>query len=132
MVETIVITFIFLLVLFIVQNLNKFLQQIHNFDIHYFWTQNGPFAPNFFLEYYYYHSHLPISTFHCAKFTKNSSSRSRVMKMCKSRIMRMCNFLAQNGPFPQMRIVSENLFTSLVSFIHAYLHAKNESQILIY
>ena len=27
---------------------------------------------------------------------------------------------------------SENLLMSLVSFIHAYLHAKNQSQILIY
>ena len=77
-----------------------------------------------FLENYYYHSHLPISPFHCAKFKKNSSSGSRVM--------RMRNFWAQNGPFPQMRIFSENLLMSLVSFIHAYLHAKNQSQILIY
>ena len=45
--------------------------------------------------------------------------------------MRMCNFWAQNGPFPQMRIFSENLLTSIDSFIHAYLHAKNQSQILI-
>ena len=55
---------------------------------------------------------------------QNSSSGSRVM--------RMRNFWAQNGPFPQMRIFSENLLMSLVSFIHAYLHAKNQSQILIY
>ena len=41
--------------------------------------------------------------------------------------MRMCNFWAQNGPFPQMRIFSENLLMSLVSFIHAYIHAKNQS-----
>ena len=46
--------------------------------------------------------------------------------------MRMRNFWAQNGPFPQMRIFSENLLMSLVSFIHPYLHAKNQSQILIY
>ena len=46
--------------------------------------------------------------------------------------MRMCNFWAQNGPFPQMRIFSENLLMSLVSFIHAYLHVKSQSQILIY
>ena len=46
--------------------------------------------------------------------------------------MRMCNFWAQNGPFPQMRIFSENLLMSLVSFIHAYLQAKNQRQILIY
>ena len=43
----------------------------------------------------YYHSHLPISPFHCVKFFKNSSSVSRVM--------RMRNFWTQNGPFPQMR-----------------------------
>ena len=43
------------------------------------------------------------------------------------------NFLeAQNGLFPQMRIFSENLLMSLVSFIHPYPHAKNESHTLIY
>ena len=50
----------------------------------------------------------------------------------QSRVMRMRHFWAQNGPFPQMIIFSENLLTSLVSTIHAYLHAKNQSQILIY
>ena len=44
----------------------------------------------------------------------------------------MRNFWAHNGSFPQMRIFSENLLMSLVFFIHAYLHAKNQSQILIY
>ena len=42
---------------------------------------------------------------------------------------RMRKFWRQNGPFPQIRIFSENLLMSLVSFIHAYLHAKNQSQI---
>ena len=74
--------------------------------MHHFWTQNDPFAPNnLFLENYYYHSHLPISSFHCAKFKKNSSSGSRVT--------RMHNFWAQNGPFAQMRIFSENLLMSV-------------------
>ena len=40
-------------------------------------------------------------------------------------------FLAQNSPFAQMRIFSENLLISLVPFIQAYLHAKNQSQIQI-
>ena len=44
----------------------------------------------------------------------------------------MNNFWAQDGPFPQMRIFSENLLMSLVSFIHAYLHDKNQSQKLTY
>ena len=33
---------------------------------------------------------------------------------------------------PQINFLSENLLMSLVSFIRAYLHAKNQSQILIY
>ena len=37
--------------------------------MHHFWAQSGPFAPpKIFFENYYYHSHLPISPFHCAKF----------------------------------------------------------------
>ena len=39
----------------------------------------------------------------------------------------MCNFFIQNGPFRQMRIFSENPLMSLVSFIHAYLYAKNQN-----
>ena len=41
-----------------------------------------------------------------------------------SRVMWMCNLWARNGRFPQIRIFSEKLLISLVSFIHAYLHAK--------
>ena len=102
--------------------------------MYHFWAQNGPFArplpppspqKKFFLENYQYHSHLPIiSPFHRENFLKNSSSGYRVM--------RMCHFWARNGPFPQMRFFSGNLLMSLVFFIHAYLHAKNQSQILIY
>ena len=65
-----------------------------------------------------------LAPFIVQNFLKSSSSGYRVM--------RMHNFWVQNGPFPQMRIFSENLIMSLVSFIHAYLHAKNQSQILIY
>ena len=73
LVQTIVITFIYVLVLSTGQNLKKFLQRIQNYD-------DGPkiFGPkmvhlppqNFFLKSYYYHSHLPIRPFHCAKFFK--------------------------------------------------------------
>ena len=44
----------------------------------------------------------------------------------------MHNFWAKNGLFAKMRIFSENLLMNRVPFIHAYLHAKNQSQILIY
>ena len=65
--------------------------------MHHFWAQNRSFVPNkYFLGNYWYHSHLPISPFHFAKFKKNSSSGSRVM--------RMRNFWTQNDPFPKMRI----------------------------
>ena len=115
-VQTIVITFIYLLVLFIVQNLKNSYSGSRIMTMHHFWAQTSQFAPNFFLKNYYYHSHLRISPFHCAKFLKNSSSRSRVV--------RMCNFWSQNGPFPRMRIFSENLLMSLVPSIHAYYMPK--------
>ena len=44
--------------------------------------------------------------------------------------MSMCHFWAQNGPFAQTRIFSENLLINLVPFIHAYLHSKNQIQII--
>ena len=40
----------------------------------------------------YYYFHLLVGPFHCAKFIKNSYSRSKVV--------RMPNFWTQNGPFP--------------------------------
>ena len=116
LVQTTVITFIYLLALFIVHNLRKFLQRIQNYDDTSFLDPKWSICPNnFFLGNYYYHSHLPISPFYCVKFKKNSSSRSRVM--------RLCNLWAQNSPFPQIRVFSENLLMSLVFFIHVYLHA---------
>ena len=48
-------------------------------------------------------------------------------------LWKMCNLWAHSGHlFPQIRIFSKNLLMSLISFIHAYLHAKYQSQILIY
>ena len=48
--------------------------------------------------------------------------------------MAMLHFWAQSGPFTSkfVFVFSENLLMSLVSFVQAYLHAKNQSQILIY
>ena len=105
--------------------LKKFLRLIQNYDDAPFLGPKWSICPKqffFLLEIYYHHSHLPISPFHYVKFKKDSSSR----------VMSMCNLWVQNGPFPQIRIFLENLLMSLVSFIHAYLHARNQSQILIY
>ena len=91
-----------------------------------FRAQNGPFVLNkiFLVQTIIITFIYLLALFIVQNLKKNSSSGSRVM--------RMRNFWAQNSPFPQMRIFSENLLMSLVSFIHAYLHAKNQSQILIY
>ena len=123
LVKTIVITFIYLLALFIVQNL-KFFQRIQNYDDTPLLGPNWSICLKFFLENYYYHSHQPISAFHCEKCYKNYWGRSRVM--------RMCNFWAQNGPFPQMTIFFKILVHEPCFFIQAYLHAENRSQMLIY
>ena len=66
--------------------------------------------------------------------TNQPLSLCRILKKSSSgsRVMRMCNFQAQNGPFAQMRTFSKNLLMSLISYIHAYLHVKNQSQMLIY
>ena len=73
LVQTIVITFIYLLTLFIVQNFKKILQhddawRYRVMTMRYFSVKNRPFARNKFFLGNYYHSHLPISPFHCAKF----------------------------------------------------------------
>ena len=70
LVQTIVITFIYLLAIFIVQNLKKFLQRIQNYDDAPFLGPKWSIFPKhfFFFENYYHHSHLPISPFYCAKF----------------------------------------------------------------
>ena len=74
LVQTIVITFIYLLALSILEHLKKFLQRLQSYDDMPFSGQDDPFAPNkiFFLENYQHHSHLPISPFHCAKFPADS------------------------------------------------------------
>ena len=74
--QTIVIIFIYRLALFIVQNYKKFLQRIQNCDGAPFLYPKWSIFPKqkVFLKNYYYHSHLPISPFHCAKF-KNKNFR---------------------------------------------------------
>ena len=115
----IIITFIYLLALFIVQNFKKNSYcRSRIMRMRHFWAQSGPFAPNKFffwkkLLISFLSTYWPLSFY---KILKKSSSRSRLMTMR--------HFWAQNGPFAQMRIFSENLLISLVSFIHAYLHAK--------
>ena len=93
--------------------------------MHHFWAENGQFAPNnFFWRIMNIILIYLLAPFIVQNLKKNYSGGSRVM--------RMRNFWTQNDPFSQIRFFSENLLMSLVSFIHAYLHPKNQSQILIY
>ena len=125
-VQTIIITFIYLLALFTVQNFKKLFQRIQSYE-------DAPFlGPNWSISHkqFFFCKIINIilifllAPFIVQNLKKKSSSGSRVM--------RMRNFWAQNGPIPQSRIFSENLLMSLVSFIHAYRHAKNQNQVLIY
>ena len=126
LVQIIIVTFIYLLALFIVQNLKKFLQRIQSYEDVPFLGPNWSICPkqNFLGKIINIILIYLLAHFIVRNFKKNSSSGSRVM--------RMHNYWAQNGLFPQIRIFSQNLLMSLVSFIHAYLHDKNQSQISIY
>ena len=79
---------------------------------------------NFFGTNHYYYFHLPIGPFHCAKFKK--------ILPADPELWGCAIFGPKMAHFPKWEFFSENLLMSLVSFIHAYLHAKNQSQILIY
>ena len=124
LVQTTVITFIYLLTVFIVQNLKKFLQRIQNYD-------NAPFLrPQWSIypkQMFFWKIITIILIYLLAPFIEQNLQKK---PSSGSRVMTMCNLWAQNGPFPQIIFFSENLLMSLVSFSHACLHAKN--QILIY
>ena len=121
---------------------------------------------NFFGTSNYYHFHLSIGPFHCAKFKKiltvdpeilgctifgpkmfhlaQTKFFWKIIKIILSyllaplivqnlkKILPVDPVLRMHNFFPKCEFFSENLLMSLVSFIHAYLQAKNQSQILIY
>ena len=75
-----------------------------------------------------------LAPFLLQNFKKIISADSIVKAMIITFIYLMALFIVQNlkkvladqnGPFVQMRIISEKLLINLVPFIHAYLHAKN-------
>ena len=61
------------------------------------------------------------SPFHCAKFKRHLTMDPE--------LWRCTIFGAKVVHLPQIKLFSGNLLMSLVSFIHAYLHAKNQSGI---
>ena len=96
LVQTIIITFISLLALFIVKNSKNSYCGFRVMMMHIFWAQNGPFAQKKFWKIIDTILIYLLAPSIVQNLKKNSSWGSRVT--------RMLNFGAQNGPFPQMRI----------------------------
>ena len=122
LVQTIGTTFIYLLAIFIVQNLKKFLQRIQNYGDAPYLGPKWSICPK---QIFFWKIITIILIYLLALF---------IVQNFKKILPGDPEFwgCAIYGPFPQIRIFSENLLVSLVSFILAYLHAKNQSQILIY
>ena len=77
---------------------------------------------NFFGTNHYYYFHLPIGPSHCAKFKKNSFSRSRVT--------RMCHFLIQNGPFAPPKFVFSKIINIILIYLLGFFVVQNFKKIL--
>ena len=121
LVQTIIITFIYLLALFTVQNLKKFLQQIQSYQDVPFLGPKWPICSNFF----FLKNINIVLIYLLAPFIVQHSKKN-----LRSRVKRMCNFWVQNDPFPQIRI----FFRKPVKepcFFHSCLftHQKSKSHI---
>ena len=126
LVQANVITFIYLLVLFIVQNLKKFLQWTQNYDCAPFFgiKWSIPLKQIFFSKIIVWNNfryHLPSSPFHFAKFKK------KFFQWIQS--YEDMQFLGPKGPISP----NDNFFIKPANepFIHPHPHAKYRSQILI-
>ena len=123
LVQTIIITFIYLLALFIVQNLQKILtadpklwgcaifgpKMVHLPQTIFFWK-----IINIILIYL-------LAPFIVQNFKK--------ILPADPELWGCAIFGPKMAHFPKWEFFSENLLMSLVSFIHAYLHVKNQSHI---
>ena len=112
LVQTVIITFIYLLSLFIVQNLKqKLLQDIESHEDASFLSPKQLFCPKQFfckrLWTLFSYTYWPLSLWRTLK--KNSYSGSTVM-----------------SSLAKIRIFSENLKITLVPFIHTYLEISND------
>ena len=121
LVQTIIITLIYQLALFIVQNFKKILQWIQSYEDAPFLGTKWFIYSNFFFGKNYYHFHLPIGPFHCAKFKNQFLQR---MQSCED-----APFLGPKWPICPNENFSEKLLISLAPFIHACPHPKNQSEI---
>ena len=100
LVQTIIITLIYQLALFIVQNFKKILQWIQSYEDAPFLGTKWFIYSNFFLEKIIIIFIYPSAPFIVQNLKTNSYNGCRVV--------RMHHFWAQNDPFAQMRIFQKN------------------------
>ena len=86
-----------------------------------FWAQNGPFAPN---KIFWKTINITPTPFIVQNFKK--------ILLADQELRGCAIFGPKMSHFPKWEFLSKNLLMNLPSFIHAYIHAKNQSQILIY
>ena len=90
-----------------------------------FWAQNGRFGPNkFFLKIINI-----ILIYLLAPFIVQNLKK---ILPADPELRGCAIFGPKIAHSPNENFFSENLLMSIVSFIHGYLHAKNQSQISIY
>ena len=126
LVQTIIITFIYLLALFIVQNLKKFLQRIQSYEDVPFLGPKWSICPK---QIFFWKIINIILIYLLAPFIVQNFKK---ILPADPELWGCTIFGPKMAHFPKWEFFSENLLMNLVSFIHAYLHAKNQSQILIY
>ena len=126
LVQIIIISFIYLLALFTVQNLIKFLQRTQSYEDASF------LGPNWFIwpkQIFFWKIINIILIYLLAPFIVQNFKK---ILPADPELWGCAIFGPKMAHFPKWEFFSENLLMSLVSFIHAYLHTKNQSQILIY
>ena len=126
LVQTIGTTFIYLLAIFIVQNLRKFLQRIQNYGDAPYLGPKWSICPK---QIFFWKIITIILIYLLALFIVQNFKK---ILAADPELWGCAIFGPKMAHFPKWEFFSENLLMSLVSFIHAYLHAKNQSQILIY
>ena len=125
LVQTLIITFIYILLLFIGQNLKKILTADPELcGCTLFGPKIVPLPQRFFRKIINITLIYLLAPFIVQNFKK--------ILPADPELWGCAIFGPKMAHFPKWEFFSENLLMSLVSFIHAYLHAKNQSQILIY
>ena len=126
LVQTIIITFVCLLALFIVQNLKKLLQRIQSYEDAPFLDPKWSICPK---QTFFWKIINIILIYLLVPFIGQNFKK---ILPADPELWGCAIFRPKMAHFPKWEFFSENLLMSLVSFALAYLHAKNQSQILIY